>query len=313
MAFPNVDHLTEGEQWTHPLTGQLYIVGSNGVMQKISPSLQFEEPDFDDRYLQLTGGALTGNLRTDSLIKSVRNSGMAFEVKPNDSDRTGCWDSNGNLTISSSATTSSNYIFTAKAKAYEIEGIDNPTAFRVLAGGAVKAGHDKEHPFMATAANDVVTKAYADANYLSGPKKKLSGTAVFNYTEERNFISLRPGEISTFTAQGEQTSILEEIRQVAFSGVDKDGNRHSPDLHAISTYQSWCSTAHLLNEECSQTFLRIVGGSHLGRDYCVFQYNKDVDIYFLGWEHENTGVLTSEMVRFLPDQKITIRIPDWFL
>ena len=41
---------------------------------------------------------------------------------------------------------------------------DEPIAFRVTGDGAVKAGHDTTSPFMATVANDVVTKAYFDAN-----------------------------------------------------------------------------------------------------------------------------------------------------
>ena len=343
-----------------------------------------------ENYLPLSGGALTGNVRTDSLIKSTRTTGKAFEIKPNDQTPTGSWSSDGNLSITSSLTSDSAYVFSARAAGYEIEGVNNPAAFRVTAGGSVKAGHDKDNPFLASAQNDLVTKEFADTSYLPktnpyvdgkitvvptdwmqqsefrnlkntgayfilkpsndsdnceiqyfgmqtspwhlatlqyvqdyvsnhlgdapiGGLSKLPGTACFNFTEERQLFSLRPGEISTFTAGGEQTSFLQDVRQIAFSGVDRDGNRHSPDLNAISTYQSWCGTAHLLNEPCTQTLLRIVGGSHLAGDYCVFQYNKDVDIYFLGWDKEETGVLTSEMVRLLPDQKITVRMPDWFI
>ena len=135
------------------------------------------------QYLPLSGGALTGNLRTDSLIKSVRSTGKAFEVKPNDKETTGSWDQTGNLTISSSHTSDSAYIFTVKAKGYEIEGINAPTAFRVTAGGSVKAGHDKDHPFLATADNDVVTKAYSDQKYLPKTNPNVNGKITVTPTD----------------------------------------------------------------------------------------------------------------------------------
>ena len=45
------------------------------------------------------------------------------------------------------------------------------SAFRVTAGGSVKAGHDTTSPFIARAANDVVTKAYADIEYALSMKR----------------------------------------------------------------------------------------------------------------------------------------------
>ena len=45
------------------------------------------------------------------------------------------------------------------------------TAFRVTAEGVVKAGHDTSNPFMATASNDVVTKGFADAEFLAKTAK----------------------------------------------------------------------------------------------------------------------------------------------
>ena len=50
----------------------------------------------DNRYLQLTGGNLTGNLNTNSLIKSTRDTGYAFQVKPNDVTANAYIHSNGN-------------------------------------------------------------------------------------------------------------------------------------------------------------------------------------------------------------------------
>ena len=43
MPFPNVGHLKEGEEWTHPFTHQLYKVGPNGVMQKFSKVLDLDQ------------------------------------------------------------------------------------------------------------------------------------------------------------------------------------------------------------------------------------------------------------------------------
>ena len=43
MPFPNVGHLKEGDEWTHPFTHQLYKVGPNGVMQKFSKVLDLDQ------------------------------------------------------------------------------------------------------------------------------------------------------------------------------------------------------------------------------------------------------------------------------
>ena len=43
MPFPNVGHLTQGDEWTHPLTGQRYKVGLNGVMQKFSKVAELDK------------------------------------------------------------------------------------------------------------------------------------------------------------------------------------------------------------------------------------------------------------------------------
>ena len=43
MPFPNVGHLAQGEEWIHPLTGQRYKVGLNGVMQKFSKVADLDE------------------------------------------------------------------------------------------------------------------------------------------------------------------------------------------------------------------------------------------------------------------------------
>ena len=145
-----------------------------------------------------------------------------------------------------------------------------------------------------------------------GGSGRVPGVANYVWAEGRTFTNLLPGEISGFKADYEQTSFLSEIKYLAWNGVDKDGNRPSPDLNAID-FNSWCSTLQLMNPELTSTFIRSVGGSHLGKDFNVFQYSKEVDVYFVGWENSETTVLTSTMVRFLPAQVLALRMPDWFV
>ena len=56
---------------------------------------------------------------------------------------------------------------------------DRDVAFRVTASGAVKAGHDGTRPFMATANNDVATKAYVDEQITTIPESGVSGGGKF--------------------------------------------------------------------------------------------------------------------------------------
>ena len=49
-------------------------------------ALKADKTYVDGNYLKLSGGSLTGNLNSNSLFKCTRNTGYAFEVKPNDSD-----------------------------------------------------------------------------------------------------------------------------------------------------------------------------------------------------------------------------------
>ena len=57
--------------------------------------------------------------------------------------------------------TGNTYLFSVKAQGLPEGG---QVAFRITGDGAVKAGHNTNSPFMAAAANDVVTKGYLDAN-----------------------------------------------------------------------------------------------------------------------------------------------------
>ena len=60
-------------------------------------------------------------------------------------------------------TAAGTYILSVKAEGLKT---GKQVAFRVTADGAVKAGHDTSHPFMASSKNDVVTKAYLDSKRL---------------------------------------------------------------------------------------------------------------------------------------------------
>ena len=148
------------------------LIVQNDLLARVENG-EAKQAQIEADYLKKSGGNLTGTLETNSLIKSTRRTGRAFEVKPNDGDTTGSWDQNGNIAIYSSSTTNGSYVFSVRAKAYQVDGIDNPAAFRVTADGSVKAGHNTSHPFMATAANDLITKAYFDAN--QGGDVNLSG------------------------------------------------------------------------------------------------------------------------------------------
>ena len=128
MPFPNVGHLVQGEEWTHPLTGQRYIVGLNGVMQKFSKVADLDE--IFDGYLPLTGGTVDG-LMTVTFTDALADNSYVFNV--------------------------------LSPRLPEGQQV----AFRVTAAGSVKAGHAASSPFMASANNDVVTKAFADDSYLS--------------------------------------------------------------------------------------------------------------------------------------------------
>nr|BAR36042.1 hypothetical protein [uncultured Mediterranean phage uvMED] len=77
----------------------------------------------------------------------------------------------GLLTVTSTNAQADNaYVFNVQGPRLP-EG--QTSAFRVTAGGSVKAGHSSGAPFMASSANDLITKAYFDAN--QGEDVDLSG------------------------------------------------------------------------------------------------------------------------------------------
>lgn len=120
-----------------------------------------------DDYLPLTGGTLTGNL-VGELIKSQRASGYAFEVKPGNQLTTGYWNSNGHLSLNPHVADGA-YCFSVYTSGLG----ENKCGFRVTQDGKVKAGHDTSNPFIATSANDVVTKAFFDENAITAKPAQL--------------------------------------------------------------------------------------------------------------------------------------------
>ena len=91
-------------------------------------------------------------------------------------------------------TTQGSYVFSVKS-----DGLgDKPVSFRVTADGGVKAGHDTSHPFMATSANDVVTKAYTDAHTLQLDKSNDVTTGFRVKQAGNTLISTSGGELGLY-------------------------------------------------------------------------------------------------------------------
>ena len=74
----------------------------------------------DNRYLKLTGGTITGNFNTNSLIKSTREGGYAFQVKPNDTEALSYIHTNGNASFKQIFIT--NNMDGSTARPFEITG-----------------------------------------------------------------------------------------------------------------------------------------------------------------------------------------------
>ena len=107
MAFTFQPPFEEGDKQTNPETGVEYIF-TEGAWRPLGPRMSDQFDELDERYLQiedaddfatkedlenidvngylpLTGGTLTGTLNAQ-LVKSTRNTGYAFEVKPDNTD-----------------------------------------------------------------------------------------------------------------------------------------------------------------------------------------------------------------------------------
>ena len=92
MAFqfvPNADgSFTEGDKQTNPESGVEYMF-HDGAWRPLGPEYNEEIQDFDDRYLKLSGGDLTGALR-------INDSGAALTFKKDSSDNQFQINPNGN-------------------------------------------------------------------------------------------------------------------------------------------------------------------------------------------------------------------------
>jgi hypothetical protein len=132
--------------------------------------------DFDDRYLQLTGGEITGRLDVTGPV-FVSDTSSVFK-------RT-------------ASTSASNYILSAEAPLLDPDG-GKDVAFRVTADGSVKAGHDTSSPFMAAAKNDVVTKAYTDAHTLQPDKANDVTTSFRVKADGSTLISASGNELGLY-------------------------------------------------------------------------------------------------------------------
>ena len=170
-------------------------------------------PTFDesklDRYLPLSGGEMQGTL-LGKLIKSDRTTGYAFEVKPGNSETVGYWNTSGAMRLYPNVT-GSEYCFAVYATGLG----DNKSAFRITADGKVKAGHDTSSPFLATSANDIVTKAYFDSNAVTAKPAQLS----WKYAGDKGGTTETPssGYFNKSTSSGK---IYLRFSYQTFNGVD---------------------------------------------------------------------------------------------
>ena len=133
-------------------------------------------PAFEDEYLPLTGGEITGRLDVTGPV-FVSNTSSVFK-------RT-------------ASTSASNYILSAEAPLLDPDG-GKDVAFRVTADGSVKAGHDNSSPFIASAKNDVVTKAYVDAHALQSDKANDVTTAFRVKADGSTLISASGNELGLY-------------------------------------------------------------------------------------------------------------------
>ena len=153
------------------------------------------------------------------------------------------------------STAAGTYLFSVKA-----EGLEDgkQVAFRVTADGAVKAGHDTGHPFMAKAKNDVVTKQYLDQQIAAIPAPEIpevGGGVVFTekyngnryYKQGLDTTGLEDGEVM-FCSNGASTTMFAAITHVCLpeAGIDwtkftkigtievRNGATHCGHLQVIS-------------------------------------------------------------------------------
>ena len=154
--------------------------------------------------------------------------------------------------------------------------------------------------------DELVTKEYVDSKVAN----HIPGTARYKFAEGRSMGALRDGECCLYDGRNDPTSTLAEARGLCWKGVDYNGNRPVPDQNAV-TYSGFAAECVILSDGGIQMLYRINGGSHIGKDYCVFTYDKDIDTYFLGWGEE-CGVATSTSVSFHQSKILLIKKPELF-
>ena len=286
-----------------------FAMGNNPITALADPKQPGQAANkryVDDNFLPLTGGSMTGNiimngtdLTTHLSLRNTRNGDVNWMDMA----------SNGQVNIS----------FDKSGGETRLYAHNDFTPFQICGNKGNKMSGEPflridtegnmvlQHLIDPTEEHQAASKAYVDKQI------KVPGLAKYKYAGDRTIVSLRPGEFCGFDAQNNPQSVLASISTIAFHGQDIDGNRPAPDDDVVSFDLSWASVFQILNSDATRTYLRATGGSHKLDDYLVFQYNKDVDIYYVAWADERQVAFPSTFVRFTNSQTVTLRFPDWFL
>lgn len=152
----------------------IYAMSGGQLRLRTSPTT--EESGHDGSHIVLDGAASGGGSTKIYKVVEPTSSDMAANkgyvdtkfVKKSGSTMT------GHLKVTNPNKTDGTYLFSVEASGLPSGKI---VAFRVTADGKVKAGYDKDNPFMASDANDVVTKSKLDSEVSS------ASTAANDYTD----------------------------------------------------------------------------------------------------------------------------------
>ena len=126
-------------------------------------------------------------------------------------------------------TTAGTYVFSVKS-----DGLgDKPVSFRVTADGGVKAGHDTSHPFMASSANDVVTKKYLDDRIAAIPEPEVpvTGGPTTKYDGNRFCVgsdrgaALSEGDVRFMAIDGTNVTNIALIQRVGLPASEFDWDK----------------------------------------------------------------------------------------
>ena len=132
------------------------------------------------------------------------------------------------------ATAAGVYVFSVKAEGLEA---GKQVAFRVTADGAVKAGHDTSHPFMASSKNDVVTKKYLDDRIAAIPEPEIPEAAPSGPTTQydgnrfcvgsNRGTALNEGEVRFMAADGSNVTNIALMQRVGLPASEFDWSKCS--------------------------------------------------------------------------------------